>query len=108
MSAQIFIDKLEASNLLDDEVIGKLRRKISKPGKVPPAKAVANYCLEKGFLTESQATKILENVARDVERLRASSSQTLDVVQDDLGGTMLTADDLVGENESASQAVQPV
>ncbi len=108
MSAQIFIDKLEASNLLDDEVIGKLRRKISKPGKVPPAKAVANYCLEKGFLTESQATKILENVARDVERLRASSSQTLDVVQDDLGGTMLTADDLVGKNESASQAVQPV
>ena len=68
MSAQIFIDKLEASNLLDDEVIGKLRRKISKPGKVPPAKAVANYCLEKGFLTESQATKILENVARDVVR----------------------------------------
>ena len=33
MSAQIFIDKLEASNLLDSEIIGKLRKKIAKPGE---------------------------------------------------------------------------
>ncbi|MEC9091344.1 MAG: PQQ-binding-like beta-propeller repeat protein [Planctomycetota bacterium] len=78
MSAQIFIDKLEASNLLDAEVIGKLRKKIAKPGKIPPAKAVATYCLEKGFLTKVQAEKLLQSVSQEVEQLKNAASAPLD------------------------------
>lgn len=95
MSAQIFIDKLEASNLLDTEIIGKLRKKIAKPGKTPQAQAVASYCLEKGYLTESQATKLLESVNSDIAAHQASMGQPLDVVG--ASPSVLSVDDLVVE-----------
>ena len=105
MSAQIFIDKLEASNLLDADVINKLRKKVSKPGKVPQAQAVAKYCLEKGLLTQAQADKLLQSVAQDVKQHQANQAQPLDVVQE---ATVISAADLVVEEPVAAEAQEEI
>ncbi len=103
MSAQIFIDKLEASNLLDSEIIGKLRKKIAKPGKTPQSQAVASYCLEKGYLTESQAKRLLESVNQEVAAHQASMGQPLDVVE--TGPSVLSVGDLVVEEPGEAEVL---
>lgn len=105
MSAQIFIDKLEASNLLDGEIIGKLRKKISKPGKTPPAQAVAKYCLEKGFLTQAQADKLLQSVSQEIAQQRAAAAQPLDVIEE---ANVISAADLVVEEAAVAQPVDEI
>lgn len=105
MSAQIFIDKLEASNLLDAAVINKLRSKVARPGKTPPAQSVAKYCLEKGLLTKAQAERLLQSVAREATSVPDDS----DVLQAEQPAqpTMLSAADLVVEDDDV-ETVQPV
>lgn len=102
MSAQIFIDKLEASNLLDAAVIGKLRKKIAKPGKTPPAQAVAQYCLEKGLLTQAQADNLLQVVAQELAQRQAAAAQPLDVVEN---ASVLSAADLVEETVGGGEEI---
>lgn len=117
MSAQIFIDKLEASNLLDATVINKLRSKVAKPGKTPPAQSVAKYCLEKGYLTQAQADRLLESMAQELAQTggadlgvaeNASVISAADLVEDDLVEEIVDLQASPDVLAQPMQAVQPV
>jgi outer membrane protein assembly factor BamB/polyhydroxyalkanoate synthesis regulator phasin len=62
MSAELFIEKLENTGLLEEQTIAKLRAHLARPGKTPTAKTLAKFLVSKGQLTEPQAKKLLSEL----------------------------------------------
>lgn len=61
MSGLEFLDRLQASGVIDAAAADRIRAKLLKPGKPISAERLAKYLVEKGELTASQAAKALKS-----------------------------------------------
>lgn len=59
MSAKQFLDRVQATGMVDDNVIAKLRQQVEESAFEVPAKTVAETMIKKGYLTKPQAVKLL-------------------------------------------------
>ena len=59
MSAEKFLDELESKGLIDDAVIGNLRKQVAKSSVPIVAETVATLLVEKGQLTSFQAKNLM-------------------------------------------------
>lgn len=66
MTAERFIQELADRQMLSDAVLKRLREKTSSGGS-PPPKALAQFLIDKGHLTESQAQQALDAIAPEPE-----------------------------------------
>ncbi len=66
MSAAKFIEALQQRGLVSDRVVQRLREQIANAGQPPTARALANFLVNKGKLTEQQASEVLDALAEDL------------------------------------------
>ena len=63
MSAELFLDRVARTGLLDDSLLAKVRKQIASSKSKITAEAVAKMLVKSGHLTKSQATKMLGEIA---------------------------------------------
>lgn len=59
MSAERFLDQLEAQGLLDDKIIHELRGQVARKSKKVTPEAIAKMLVDNGHLTRFQASKLM-------------------------------------------------
>jgi outer membrane protein assembly factor BamB/tetratricopeptide (TPR) repeat protein len=84
MTAEEFVDQLEQSDLLPQDVVAKIRKQIGAARRPVSPKAVAKWLVDKGHLTTFQVKRLLpEEPPKEQEP--AEESQAKEPAEDDLG-----------------------
>lgn len=73
MKADEFIDRLAASGQLSDRLIVKMREKLADSGGRLPAESLAEFLVQKGYLTLGAASELLEKPVEVLEESAASA-----------------------------------
>ena len=84
MSAEKFLKQIEELGLVDDKIVGKIRKQVADPTKNVSAKGVAKFLVDKGQITAPQAKKLLAKIQSetpDPEPIPVTQHEEIEVSQ---------------------------
>lgn len=104
MSPRQLLEKLEALGVIDEKILGKIRKEIQNPEKKVKPKAVLSYLVKKGQLTSKQAKNLLKEVP--AKQAEATADEIAVVELNDPSEKDYDTNDLMGL--APEPAVEPV
>lgn len=110
MSAERILQEIETRQWLSDKVLSRLRDKLGS--SAPPAKKLVKFLVEKGHLTESQGTELMDVVSPPPLVATADDDDEPEVVLEEIAdsGEDLDADGSLGDSlaDAATDAGETV